>query len=142
MCDGHCRLALPIGITPDRIVWSGLGKSNGNLRELGRRGVRIAVCDAGFGNHQAMLDLLGSTVRIGVPLEAHVGSDTIEERHEYLLQGSGSRISREPPRNGRLPLLRPGDTLAVRISGGSFWQPGLAEYALHAGQLTDISRSP
>ncbi|MDG1118929.1 MAG: hypothetical protein P8N72_17640 [Flavimaricola sp.] len=105
------------------------------------RGVSIAVCDADFGNHRATPEVLGSTVQAGVRPEAQADSGTTEETCEYLLQGPQSTTSAVPRPKVQLPLLWRGDILAVPMLGGSVRQPGLAEYALHAGQLRDVSES-
>ena len=105
------------------------------------RGVRIAVCDADFGNHRATPVVMGSTVQAGVRPEAQADSGTTEETHEYLLQDPQSTTSAVSRPKVQLPLLRRGDILAVPMLGEFVRQPGLAEYALHAGQLRDISES-
>ncbi len=114
------------------------------------RGLRIAVCDAGFNNHLAACGMMGAVFQKNYPIVVLRRTGADHAPVEHMLAGPLCTTIDQLARKIDLPPLSRGDVLAVMMSGAYgltasptrfISHPEPAEYALENGALHDISES-
>lgn len=114
------------------------------------RGLRIAVCDAGFNNHLAACGMMGAVFQKNYPIVPLRRAADDGDPVAHMLAGPLCTTIDQLARKIDLPPLSRGDVLAVMMSGAYgltasptrfISHPEPAEYALENGALRDISES-